>query len=135
MVRSFGWLLLAGIGVAFALALTAGFAALGLRREDDEGDDASRAGGEGGGVENGATAPPAGPSPLTGPAAGAPCLVLPLLTRGRVLGIGLALAVLGWGLGTQIDTQSDIRALVPQNLREVRDLNELQDATGVPAKS
>jgi predicted RND superfamily exporter protein len=34
-------------------------------------------------------------------------------------------------MGTQISTVSDIRELVPQNLREVRDLNALQDATGV----
>ena len=33
MVRSFGLLLVAGVGIAFGLALTAGFAALALRRE------------------------------------------------------------------------------------------------------
>ena len=33
MVRGFGLLLVAGVAIAFALALTAGFAALGLRRE------------------------------------------------------------------------------------------------------
>ena len=49
----------------------------------------------------------------------------------RVLGIGLAIAVVGWGVGTQIETQSDIRELAPQSIREVRDLNELQEATGV----
>jgi predicted RND superfamily exporter protein len=49
----------------------------------------------------------------------------------RVLGIGLALAVVGWGVGTQIETQSDIRALAPQSIDAVRELNRLQDATGV----
>jgi predicted RND superfamily exporter protein len=34
-------------------------------------------------------------------------------------------------VGTQIQTQSDIRELAPQSIRAVRDLNELQDATGV----
>ena len=34
MVRSFGWLLIVGIAIGFALALTAGFAALSLRREE-----------------------------------------------------------------------------------------------------
>ena len=43
----------------------------------------------------------------------------------------LALAVIGWGLGTQIETVSDIRSLAPQSLREVRDLNQVQEATGV----
>jgi predicted RND superfamily exporter protein len=49
----------------------------------------------------------------------------------QVLGVGLALAVLGWGLGTQIDTSADVRSLAPQSLPAVRDLNRLQDATGV----
>jgi predicted RND superfamily exporter protein len=49
----------------------------------------------------------------------------------RVLGIGLALAVIGWGVGTQIETQTDIRELAPQSIDAVKELNELQDATGV----
>ena len=49
----------------------------------------------------------------------------------RVLGIGLALAVLGWGVGTQIEIQTDIRELAPQNIEAVKELNELQEATGV----
>jgi len=42
-----------------------------------------------------------------------------------------ALALVGWGLGTQIETVSDINSLAPQSLPAVRNLNELQDATGV----
>ena len=49
----------------------------------------------------------------------------------RVLGVGLALAILGWAAGTQIGTVSDIRSLAPQSLPAVHDLTELQDATGV----
>jgi predicted RND superfamily exporter protein len=49
----------------------------------------------------------------------------------RVLSVGLALAVVGWGVGTQIETVSDIRSLAPQSLPAVRSLTELQDATGV----
>ena len=41
------------------------------------------------------------------------------------------LALIGWGVGTQIETQTDIRELAPQNIEAVRELNELQDATGV----
>jgi len=49
----------------------------------------------------------------------------------RVLGVGLALAVIGWGLGTQIPVQTDIQELAPQNVDAVKELNELQDVTGV----
>jgi predicted RND superfamily exporter protein len=48
-----------------------------------------------------------------------------------VLAVGAVLAVVGWGLGTQVETQSDIRKLAPQSITAVRELNELQDATGV----
>ena len=49
----------------------------------------------------------------------------------RVLAIGGALAVIGWGVGTQIDTVSDVQSLGPQGLREIKDLEKVQDATGV----
>ncbi len=118
MVRSFGLLLVAGVAIAFALALTAGFAALGLRRER----------------------PAHAPSRLTElqGRAGARIgklsrnvLALSLAHSRRVLAVGLALAAIGWVLGTQIQTVSDIRSLAPQSLPALRDLNQLQDATGV----
>jgi len=105
MVRAFSWLLVAGIFIGLVLALTAGFAALGLR------------GRTGGG--------------------GAPLLpferfaAFALRYPKRVLTIGGALAVIGWGLGTQVDTATDIRDLGPSGLREIKDLNQVQDATGV----
>ena len=128
MVRSFGLLLVAGIGIGFALASVAGLAALGLRG--------------------------AGPGDLLGnrpsksPVAArfvalqdraaarlgtlsARSLALALAKPKQVLGVGAALALVGWGLGTQIGTVSDIRALAPQSLPAVRDLNHLQDVTGV----
>jgi predicted RND superfamily exporter protein len=43
----------------------------------------------------------------------------------------LTLAVIGWGVGTQIETEADIQSLAPQNLRAVSDLNQLRDVTGV----
>ncbi len=104
MVRGFGLLMVAGIAIAFSLAMTAGFAALTLR---------ARGGGR-------------PPYPLPRRA-----VDLAVSHPKRVLGAGLALAAIGWGLGTQISTQSDIRELAPQNLGAVKDLNELQDATGV----
>ncbi len=106
MVRGFGWLLILGIAVAFALALTVGLGTLSLRR--------------------------AGPVARTGRR-------LPvdrLLSVARaypemVLSVAVALAVVGWAAGTQVETVSDIRSLAPQNIKAVEGLNELQDTTGV----
>ncbi len=138
MVRSFGLLLIVGIAIAFTLALVAGFAALSLRPD--------RAGVSGPPETRGVLffAPQAWQEKQaarrkTQRAEGDPTLP-PLIDRvlavaqthpERVLGVGLALAVIGWGLGTQIETQTDIRKLAPQNVEAVRELTELQDATGV----
>jgi len=106
MVRGFGLLLVVGIAIAFTLAFVVGFAALSLRPEEGVRDP---------------SLPPLVQRVLA-------------IAQGhpeRVLGIGLVLAVLGWGLGTQIETQTDIRKLAPQNVDAVRELNELQDITGV----
>ncbi|MFI5028353.1 MAG: MMPL family transporter, partial [Solirubrobacterales bacterium] len=106
MVRTFGLLLVLGVAIGFCLALTAGFAALSFRRVG-------------------------GPSPSDGARPPERILSLALKHPGRVLAAGLALAVVGWGVGTQIETQSDIRSLAPQSIEAVRELNRLQDATGV----
>jgi predicted RND superfamily exporter protein len=50
---------------------------------------------------------------------------------GRLLTVGLALAVLGWGLDTQTHVETDITKLVPQNLESLQNLNALERATGV----
>jgi predicted RND superfamily exporter protein len=119
MVRGFGLLLVAGIAIGFVLAFLAGLAALGLRGEGVEVSFAPNL------------------RPLQDRAAahlGAlsrRSLALSLDRPKQVLGVGAALALVGWGLGTQIGTVSDIRSLAPQSLREVRDLNQVQDATGV----
>ncbi len=49
----------------------------------------------------------------------------------KVLGIALALAVLGFVLDPAIKVVSDPRDLVPQDLGALHDLNELETATGV----
>jgi uncharacterized protein len=144
MVRSFGLLLLIGVGLAFLLALTAGFAALGLRTAGPAGSRLRAWKTRGEGPRTEAQPPPAGPSPWVshgvkpaGPSlrdrtrAPERALSVALSHPRRVLGVGLALAVAGWGLGTQIETASDIRSLAPQNLAAVEDLNELEDTTGV----
>ncbi|HWA53950.1 MAG TPA: MMPL family transporter, partial [Solirubrobacterales bacterium] len=106
MVRGFGLLLILGIALGLGLAITAGFAALGLR------------GGQGVGS--------ARPLLPLGRVAG-----ISLAHPARVLAIGAVLAAVGWGLGTQVETVSDIRSLGPQGLREIKDLENVQDATGV----
>lgn len=105
MVRDFGLLLIVGVGIAFLLALTAGFAALSLRRS------------------------PGGRQVRIRPPER--LLAVALDNPKRVLLAGAAVAVIGWGVGTQIETTSDIRELAPQDVEAVKDLNTLQDVTGV----
>lgn len=105
MVRGFGWLLIAGIAIAFVFALTFGSGALTLLAR----------------------------KPLSGKGTRPPerLLSLSLKYPEWVLSIGIALAVVGWVAGTQVETVSDIRSLAPQNIRAIENLNELQDTTGV----
>jgi hydrophobe/amphiphile efflux-3 (HAE3) family protein len=120
MVRGFGLLLVAGVAIAFLLALTAGSAALSLGREG---------GGKVGAGEGHPSLAPRHPGDRTRPPER---LLSPALAHpGRVLAIGAVLAALGWALGTQIATTSDITTLAPQGLRAVRDLKAAQDATGM----
>ncbi|HEX2097180.1 MAG TPA: MMPL family transporter [Solirubrobacterales bacterium] len=113
MVRDFGWLLILGIGIAFALALTAGFAALALRRGGQAGVP-----GQGDGAPRPRKVRPRIPD-------------LHASRPRRVVVVGVALAVAGWGAGTQVGVESDIRELAPQDVEAVQDLNEAQQATGV----
>ncbi len=50
---------------------------------------------------------------------------------GRVIGVGLALAALGWALDTQTHVNTNLEKLVPQNLASLRNLNALERASGV----
>jgi hydrophobe/amphiphile efflux-3 (HAE3) family protein len=121
MVRDFGALLVLGIGLGLACAVCAGFAALsrlGVRPHRRVGRKR--------------------PTP---PLWGAlrewfadhswRALGLALQRPRRVLAIGLALAVVGLALDTQSEVVSDIRELVPQDLRALKDVNALQEETGV----
>ncbi len=147
MVRGFGLLIVAGIAIAFGLTLTLGVAVLALgdpttrtRRRPPVLARAARAltpalrGARELVVDN-----PAGRGMRRwGPsggrrvaAAGRAALALALARPGRVLAIGAGVAVLGWGLDTQANVESDIQRLVPQDLPALSDLRQLQDATGV----
>jgi hydrophobe/amphiphile efflux-3 (HAE3) family protein len=112
MIRSFGLLLVAGVLIAFLLALTAGFAALSLRRS-----------------ASGSRTERKAPRVLI--RFRERILSLAIERPVAVLAVGGALAAIGWGVGTQIDTVSDVRSLAPQNIDAIENLNDLQETTGV----
>ncbi len=111
MVRGFGLLLVAGVLIAFGLALSAGFAALALRRRGGPGATGRALGGL--------------------PRLRAPLLGASLSRPGLVLAVGVVLAIAGWALGTQIETVTEVRQLAPQGLRAIKDLTDVQESTGV----
>jgi uncharacterized protein len=144
MVRGFGLLLAIGVAIAFVCALSAGSAALLLARRATAPRVLARRG------------PPGRAwrwaSWRSLPVALAPAwrgarellhdngltrgvsrfaLVGAVRRPGRVLGVGLALAALGWGLDTQTKVETDITKLVPQNLSSLQNLNVLEQASGV----
>ncbi len=50
---------------------------------------------------------------------------------GRVLGVGLVLAALGWGLDTQTHVETNLEKLVPQSMSSLHNLTTLERASGV----
>ncbi|HXA54509.1 MAG TPA: MMPL family transporter, partial [Solirubrobacteraceae bacterium] len=50
---------------------------------------------------------------------------------GRVIGVGLALAALGWGLDTQTRVNTNLEKLVPQSMSSLRNLDALERVSGV----
>jgi hypothetical protein len=142
MVRGFGLLLVVGIAIGLATALTLGTAAqVALTRV-------------GGGMAGGAAAAVARVGEVLGPAArGAGELlrdnpVARAVARGgvaarrralgaasrrpeRVLAIGLAVAALGWVVDTQTHVESDVTKLVPADMPALQDLQALQKSTQV----
>jgi uncharacterized protein len=144
MVRGFGALLVVGIAIALACALLAGFAALvrfGGPRERPDGVPPSlprlraaatglgaRVAGSGAGR---AVARRWRALRLWAIERGERALATSIARPRRVLAIALALAVVGWAADTQSTVVSDVRELVPGDLQALRDVNELQDETGV----
>ena len=152
MVRGFALLLVLGIGISFALALTVGLSSLSLLRAGHP-----RLGGRGH-----AGSSPRGRSREAGSAwtgirafgrrlrsrfeplfrggsrvgariraAGRRSLAFSIAAPGRVLVVAAALAIVGWGVGTRIPVISDIRQLVPSSLPALHNVDELEQATGV----
>jgi predicted RND superfamily exporter protein len=127
MVRGFGALLVAGIAIAFLLALTAGTAALALRPRAGVVAQSLRGAGEL--VDGAAHAVGRGLRPLRalGGAVVRGAVRRPVL----VLAIAFGIAAAGWAVDSRTEVVSDIERLVPQDLRAVEDLQALQRATGV----
>jgi hydrophobe/amphiphile efflux-3 (HAE3) family protein len=140
MVRSFGLMLVIGIVLALACALTAGFAALvrfSGRRERPVDVPAA--------LPRLRAAVARVPESRAGAWLGDRWAVLreavadrswralhySLARPRKVLAIGLAVAVVGWVADTQTTVVSDIQQLVPQDLPALADARQLQDETGV----
>ena len=125
MVRGFGLLLVVGITIALLCAICAGFAALvrfsGPAREPDP-DSLGRRIARHPRVHGGREWL-ADRSWRT--------LGVALSRPRRVLAVGLAVALLGLALDTQSEVVSDVRELVPGDLQALRDVNALQEETGV----
>jgi hydrophobe/amphiphile efflux-3 (HAE3) family protein len=129
VIRSFGLLLLAGIAIAFTLTLTAGLAALSV---------SPAPGGERGGrVRDRALALTAGLRAAFGRLGGRVrrlakrAVGFSVAHSGALLAIGAACAVVGWIGGSQTPITTDIRALLPSDLQALKDVNELEQGTGV----
>jgi hydrophobe/amphiphile efflux-3 (HAE3) family protein len=142
MVRGFGLLLVAGIALALACALTLGVAAqrLGERRRDAPGGERrrplERPARAVGAAWRGAAEIVRGLRPVqaagrTVSRTGRGALALASARPRRVLGIALVLAAAGWALDTQTRVESDIQRLVPQDLAALHDLRDLQNISGV----
>ena len=121
LVRSFGLLLVIGIALAFAVALTAGLAALGLSawRQGPGGRGPARL--------HRLRESTSGWVRRAGTAAVAVAIARP----GRILAAALVLAVCGWVASLDTEVETDIRELAPADLPEIQDLRTLEKETGI----
>lgn len=138
MVREFAFALVVGIISALAISLTAGLAALSsadparARRRPSIAAPESLRGAAASFATAGSRARALGASiRARGSSFGRSALALAIAAPGRVLLTALALAVLGWGVGTQTEVVSDVRELVPADLPALESVDELQNVTGV----
>ncbi|MDX6672397.1 MAG: uncharacterized protein QOI91_2760 [Solirubrobacteraceae bacterium] len=135
MVRGFGLLLVIGVGLAFACALTAGFAALGLvgrvRGPRLPAWWTSAVRGAEDLVRDGLRALPTQRPRRAAERAWRGAMREAIQRPARVLGIAVALALAGFVLDTQTEVVSDVQKLVPQDQQALRDLGALQQDTGV----
>jgi uncharacterized protein len=135
MVRDFGLLLVVGIVLALACALTAGVGVLvlaGRRVGPPRVRMPGALAAAGRGAEDLLLHNPLSRMVRTSASrVGRASMAAALRDPRRVVLIAAVLAVIGWGLDTQIGVETDIQKLVPQNLSALRDLRSLQQSTGV----
>ncbi len=135
MVRGFGVLLVLGVAIAFVLALTAGLALLSLTGRATPAGSGRRATALGGRLPApGRWAGVGAARDRAGARAGRlgrRALAFSVAAPGRVLAVGLVLAAAGWIAGTRAEVISDLRELVPSDLPELQNVDELQETTGV----
>ncbi len=135
MVRGFGLLLIVGIAVALACALTAGSAAMVLRsrQRPDRRPRMPSLGVVGASTRGAGEILSDFGTRITTPvrAGGRGALAAAARRPGRVLAIGLLLAVLGWVADTQTSVQSDVTKLVPASMPALQNLRTLERVTGV----
>jgi hydrophobe/amphiphile efflux-3 (HAE3) family protein len=131
LVRTFALLLVVGVVIAFAVALTAGLAALSLTRAPSRGAGRRRA------PSTGRVAPYLRRAADLRArivsrmrAAGRRAIATAIAAPGRVLAVGAVLAVVGWVAGTQVGLVSDFRALLPRDLPALHGVDQIQRATG-----
>jgi predicted RND superfamily exporter protein len=151
-VRGFGLLLVVGIAIAFLCALTAGSAALTLQaRRAPAGAGESPAAAGRRTPRSGPVGAAAAPFATAGARLAASwrgarellsdnavtrwlaraALVHAVRHPGRVIGVGLALAALGWALDSQTHVETNLEKLVPQNAASLRNLDTLERLSGV----
>ncbi|MBV9605419.1 MAG: MMPL family transporter [Solirubrobacterales bacterium] len=133
MVRGFGELLIVGIAIALACAISAGTAAMVIRRRvpvPRGGRDLGALGASARGA--GEIVAEAG-ARIAGPLSAAARRAIAAATRrpGRVLAVGLVLAAAGWVADTQTSVQSDVTKLVPSSMPALQNLRTLEHVTGV----
>jgi len=142
MVRGFGVLLVIGVLLALLCTLTVGAATISLSLR---GAQTGTAGSRRWGAASAAARTRAGASLASAWRGARELLAENPLTRGLtraalvgcvrrpapVLGLGLALAALGWGLDSRTGVQTDITKLVPQNLGSLQNLQAVERTTGV----
>ncbi len=128
MVRDFGLLLVLGIAIGFAVALSGGLAALAIAARPRS--RPVRAGGplRRGGERLELMRARSGRRLREG---GTRALAVTITNPGRVLVAATTLAVCGWVAGSQTSVVSDIRELASPGLPALQDVEELQDETGV----
>jgi len=153
MVRGFGLIIIVGIALAFACALTAGFATLarfskgrarpadvppvlprtrtalaGARRRAGSTRLVTATGRRGRALGQRVQARR---RPGRIRAAASRALAYALARPARVLGVGLAIAVVGWAADTQQTIVSDVTELVPRDLPALQAAETLERETGV----